>query len=343
LLEAGATERGDLPLRLAIIGFSLPHTDRPALVEALLSKSFPPSALWKLLAALALDGLAIPSNVVLQGLKARLEAHTWNSQDRWELEIWPSLLLYSDYPDALFEALDLVGTRSGPLHLLRQFLSALEHAPVSNFKALWAALLRRDPELLNDHSWLSSLLDASNPTRCLLLLDLLSDSSIPKNLNGFQTWWAADLLAKCIRQNPEVRRECLRQYEDPGQATSHGLLEESFARCPDLASALTIVRRYASTHRPYNRRIESMMEEMSLEKRTVTEVKGAYQLHSIDASPIRRELFALTQPGRPEATIAEACLITIDRLRDRHGRPLEEARHPDISTGRPWPLAGPPG
>lgn len=44
--------------------------------------------------------------------------------------------------------------------------------------------------------------------------------------------------------------------------------------------------------------------------------------------------------GNPEeAVIAEACLTRIDELRAEHGRVVSEVRHPDILSGRPWPLA----
>ena len=40
----------------------------------------------------------------------------------------------------------------------------------------------------------------------------------------------------------------------------------------------------------------------------------------------------------PSGELAKACLVRIDKLRDEHGRVEFESRHPDIGTGRPWPL-----
>jgi hypothetical protein len=36
--------------------------------------------------------------------------------------------------------------------------------------------------------------------------------------------------------------------------------------------------------------------------------------------------------------MAGVCLTTIDVLRDEYGPAGLEPRHPDIETGRPWPL-----
>jgi hypothetical protein len=43
--------------------------------------------------------------------------------------------------------------------------------------------------------------------------------------------------------------------------------------------------------------------------------------------------------GAPhEAALAAPCLTAIDELRDEYGPAESEPRHPDIETGRPWPL-----
>ena len=39
-----------------------------------------------------------------------------------------------------------------------------------------------------------------------------------------------------------------------------------------------------------------------------------------------------------QSALAERCLVAIDKLRDAYGRIDDEPRHPDIASGRPWPL-----
>jgi hypothetical protein len=39
-----------------------------------------------------------------------------------------------------------------------------------------------------------------------------------------------------------------------------------------------------------------------------------------------------------QSRLAEACLVEIEELRDEHGRVDDEPRHPDISSGQPWPI-----
>jgi hypothetical protein len=67
--------------------------------------------------------------------------------------------------------------------------------------------------------------------------------------------------------------------------------------------------------------------------------QGAYELHPVALTEMRRELFGMLAGSAAEAAIGEACLTAIDEVRDEHGPAPFEPRHPDIASGRPWPLA----
>lgn len=41
-----------------------------------------------------------------------------------------------------------------------------------------------------------------------------------------------------------------------------------------------------------------------------------------------------------EASLATEALNAIDELRDEYGAPGSEPRHPDIESGRSWPMVG---
>jgi hypothetical protein len=46
-----------------------------------------------------------------------------------------------------------------------------------------------------------------------------------------------------------------------------------------------------------------------------------------------------TDGGRHDA--AARVLREIDRVRDENGAPEEEPRHPDLASGKPWPILVP--
>jgi hypothetical protein len=66
---------------------------------------------------------------------------------------------------------------------------------------------------------------------------------------------------------------------------------------------------------------------------------GANEVVSVPLTELRKRLFAIDKDEAAENRLAAACLTTIDELRDDYGPADSEPRHPDIDSGRPWPLA----
>ena len=68
--------------------------------------------------------------------------------------------------------------------------------------------------------------------------------------------------------------------------------------------------------------------------------QGASEIVPIPAVKLRRKLLALTTNGRTDDPAAR-CLNSIDKIRDLHGAPETEPRHPDLASCRPWPILTP--
>jgi hypothetical protein len=68
--------------------------------------------------------------------------------------------------------------------------------------------------------------------------------------------------------------------------------------------------------------------------------QGAYNVVPVPAGRLRQKLLALTTDGGP-ADAAARWLRQIDWIRDEHGMPEAEPRHPDLSSGKPWPIMQP--
>ena len=65
--------------------------------------------------------------------------------------------------------------------------------------------------------------------------------------------------------------------------------------------------------------------------------QNAYNVVPIPAVDLRRKLLAMTTDGGPE-DIAARWLNLVDGIRDEYGLPQGEPRHPDLSSGKPWPI-----
>jgi hypothetical protein len=68
--------------------------------------------------------------------------------------------------------------------------------------------------------------------------------------------------------------------------------------------------------------------------------EGAYNVVPVPAVELRRKLLEMTSSGGKDDPAAR-CLNLIDKLRDEYGAPESEPRHPNLASGRPWPILTP--
>jgi hypothetical protein len=68
--------------------------------------------------------------------------------------------------------------------------------------------------------------------------------------------------------------------------------------------------------------------------------KGAYDVVPLPAVELRKRLLDMTTSGGVDDPAAR-CLNVIDQIRDNYGAPDSEPRHPDLVSGRPWPIMPP--
>ena len=67
---------------------------------------------------------------------------------------------------------------------------------------------------------------------------------------------------------------------------------------------------------------------------------GVYEVVPVPVVELRRKLLGMTTDGGPTDAAAR-CLNQIDKIRDKYGTPNSELRHPDLASGKPWPIMMP--
>ena len=63
-------------------------------------------------------------------------------------------------------------------------------------------------------------------------------------------------------------------------------------------------------------------------------------MQPLPVTELRRELLSMTTDGGPTDAAAR-CLSLVDELRDAYGIPEAEPRHPDLASGKAWPIMAP--
>jgi len=65
--------------------------------------------------------------------------------------------------------------------------------------------------------------------------------------------------------------------------------------------------------------------------------RGAFDVFPVAATELRQKLLAMTTDGGLNDAAARV-LREIDRIRDENPAPNDEPRHPDLASGKPWPI-----
>jgi hypothetical protein len=122
-----------------------------------------------------------------------------------------------------------------------------------------------------------------------------------------------------------------------GDARKPGIaqLARTVAEVPDAEGLLLLIEIEGQQKRSFvsRRTIEkAVTEHVPLENWT-----GAYEIIPVPAVELRGKLLAMTTDGGLADTAARA-LREIDEIRNEYGSPDAETRHPDLGSGKVWPI-----
>ena len=333
-----------LAITIARIGFGLPHLDRPDLSAALLSLSGHRAAKQLLLATLVLDGMLIDANMILSGIQEYLDearTKTWMlTESRWELEAWLELMPFTDRPAATLDAVALLPPACASPYHLRRLLIALGESPADGIEEILVALAERDPRFRAEFEWLAAFEKRGTITAVRSILQFLANGEITLTGHRHDVWGIGRTIAGAMIRDPNLRAQLLEIYPDVPTGPARSALELAFSEDPDAASVLQMLARNGAEGRSLNQSpLRQAIERVMVEHRPSTYWKSAQDIFLVANSELRRAIFTLTTSCGPIAALASECLLEMDVIRDRHDWAVADPRHPDITSGRPWPLS----
>lgn len=336
LIAQGATEaQKKHAVMLAIQAVRLPHGERAETIDALLSIA-PQSARAKLVLNLVLSGETIPFDVVHTGINDVFEdakRHTWILDDGWQLKAWLLLLPFTDHPA------QLAGTIAGlpPRQREPRFIEEMIHATASVQKpqieeALFK-LAESDAAFYANHAWQDAVQRRDTPTSARRYLDLVMDGKIEAR----DGWRISQDMAGLLNKHAELRDYAYGLLKD-STSSKTALLANAVAEGGDPDGLLLLVELEKKLRR-------SLISWRTIQGAVTEHVPsdhwhGAFDVVPVAATDLRQKLLAMTADGGPHDYAARV-LREIDRVRDESGAPESEPRHPDLASGKPWPILVP--
>ena len=85
--------------------------------------------------------------------------------------------------------------------------------------------------------------------------------------------------------------------------------------------------------------IAEALRQLCIEHRPSEEVRGAFEIIPRSVASLRAKLFAKITEDDGGGVASIRLLQVIDQIREDYGDATDEARHPDIAAGKPWPLS----
>ena len=322
-------------LELAEIAFSMPYANKAGLVETLLNLPLPIASKRGLCTALVLAGEKISSRLVLEGIRDFLNSATedpWMfDEQKWKLYEWLALLPFTDRPLATLDALKIIPAQHQKCWDLGKLLSALGHSPGADAEDVLSEMARRDPAFMEEYHWQRAMLCRGTHS-CLRALELSCDAE------GSAKVAISHQLAELAKKNSDLRTELVRRYEDESYRFCHSMIEKILVENPDTRVVLAMVRSYALRKKKFDGLLGNAIRGVALKEFKVSYRRSVFEIHSSAVPDLRRQLFGMLGGDSERTGLAEVCLTMIDRLRDEYGVAKSEPRHPDIESGRPWPL-----
>lgn len=344
LSAAGSGEEArNHALELASIAFAMPYGDQRELIEFLLSLPQPLRAKQKLLASLASTGMVVSAEMVVDGLKSLLEERKkkqWFSirDDWWEFEQWLNLLPFSDRPSAVLDALELLGPHAQQPWHLRGLLSGLGFSASPDGEQVLKELPRKYPAFFKEYDWLRALERRGPAFAARIILEFLMKGSFSSNDRGLDSWTLARKIAAGIQADAAFRSEVYRLYAEEITVPGREILEHAISETADKAGVLVLIRTYAKEGKSFSGSLRAAIKHVAVGERPSDDWVGAKVVFSVETSELRRELFQMINGDAALSKLAVAALTAIDELRDGYGPAESEPRHPDIESGRPWPI-----
>jgi len=340
----GSEKRQRVAIALGRIGLSMPHGNQRAAIDALLALPLPMRGKRELLAALVLDGEVISAELPLQAIRewlADAQEKTWMRREGlWEVEAWLQLLPFSERPAAVIEGVGMVLGAVPHVEGVERVVSALGDAPGEEAERALQELMRRHPQLVFRQDWVRAIIKRGTRSAAIMLLDFAASGGVGRGADAGDAYWMAHELLGLIQRHPDLKAEVMHRYQAAGNGRGQAMFEHILAELGYADAVLALVRAYAAAGRGFDGLLQTAIREAALSKEPAADWAGAYELRPVPLPELRKTLFAMTDDASPAtAALAEACLASIDELRDEYGASEFEPRHPDVESGRPWPPA----
>lgn len=328
-------------LGIAATALRMPHGDKREDVNRLLALPVPMLSKHRLLAMWARTGENVPAEVIASGafeLLERAKSETWRlDHGGSELVDWLELFPFSDSPSLVHEVIEAIPERIRTPHNMMRLLQAAHYGPPETGLQLLEQLAASDHAYFRERGWVDAVLKIGTEEATHAVLDHIYTERLPLNNPYIVSRWLSDL----VQKYPSVRVSLLTRYKQDNSLRLQRLLGQILCEVSDQEIFWAAFEQAIETNGEGQYGLEQILHGLTMGNRPSAQIEGAFEVFGTSAADLRKALFEKLAMDGKQAVVASKCLSWIDDIRDQYGNVVDEPRHPDIKSGRPWPMQAP--
>ena len=216
---------------------------------------------------------------------------------------------------------------------LKEMIVGLGVAPGEEAENVLFLLAESERKFYSNHTWREAVIRRGTLSASERFVDLIANGAF--NDAGVDSWDIAREVGGLISTHTQLRARVYQLLEEGAPTPGLALLVRAVEEDPDADGLLLLAKLEMGGKGQFisRRAIENVVTEHVPSEGW----KGVYEINPVPAIKLRQKLLAMTTDGGLTDTAAR-CLNQIDKIRDDHGTPDSEPRHPDLKSGKPWPI-----
>jgi hypothetical protein len=322
---------------LGTVAARLPHGQRDATIRKLISLA-PRLSRADLLQSLILSGESIDIEMVKNGLAEMFEAaktQSWILADGWELKGWLRLLPFAAPPAEAFAVVRALPDGQRRVDRLEEMIAGFRIAPGDDAENVLFQLADADQELYGNRVWCDAAIRRGTLSAARRLADLAANGAFDARSSPLNM---AEQFGGLMGEHPELRAHVYEILSADATTPGLGLLARAVAENPDADGLLLLINIEMKCKRSFMS--WNSIQNVVTEHRPSENWKGTYEVVPVPAVELRQKLLDMTTDGG-RTDVAARYLNRIDKIRDEYGAPDSEPRHPDLASGKAWPMIVP--
>ena len=335
--DASTDAERNLITQLAIIGVQLPHGNKEHLLNELIA-SAPHSVRAELIEGMILSGADIPTEVLITGVEEVLEEakeQSWilTEGGGYRLKRWLKLIGFSSQPQNALKTILVLPERFRRPRQLDSMLQGLGSSLTPGAEVLLFNLAEADPSMYASREWRNAAFNTRTRLAAKRIITLAASGQLDSSVHTSRRLY--EQIGTLFSIHPNLRLEVIDSLRSTPNIKGATTLLKALSSNPDVETFLFLVELEIETEERYASQLT--LQYILTEQIPSETWQGALDIIPTEVPGLRAKLLAMVKDGSTSDP-ASSWLRAIDDIWDGTGWPETEPRHPDIASGKSWPM-----